>query len=172
MVLIVDVLVHRLTKLSDAARFLQVKTFWLQHPEEASTTALSGQFLLLDILCVSPCVFSCACQHLIWDCQPGVECNTGLSPEKSPENKTGIVRCDLIYRANNFKEITTMPARSLCQNFLNNILAPLHLYRKESLIDATNTVINGAPLTLTSIGRHLTGTASVKNKMKWVSTVG
>ncbi|PSY41895.1 type VI secretion system baseplate subunit TssG, partial [Escherichia albertii] len=31
------------------------------------------------------------------------------------------MRCDLIDCANNFKEITTMPARSLCQNFLNNI---------------------------------------------------
>ncbi len=90
------------------------------------------------------------------------------TPEESPENKTGIVRCDLIDCANNFKEITTMPARSLCQNFLNNILAPLHLYRQKSLIDATNAVINGASLTLTSIGRHLTGTASVKNKIKRV----
>ena len=36
----------------------------------------------------------------------------GTSPEESPENKTGIVRCDLIDCANNFKEITTMPARS------------------------------------------------------------
>ncbi|STH72450.1 transposase [Escherichia coli] len=53
-------------------------------------------------------------------------------------------------------------------NFLNNILAPLHLYRQKSLIDATNAVINGASLTLTSIGRHLTGTASVKNKIKRV----
>ncbi|STD43779.1 transposase [Escherichia coli] len=93
---------------------------------------------------------------------------TGHSPEESPENKTGIVRCDLIDCANNFKEITTMPARSLCQNFLNNILAPLHLYRQKSLIDATNAVINGASLTLTSIGRHLTSTASVKNKIKRV----
>ncbi|STH73667.1 aldehyde dehydrogenase A [Escherichia coli] len=92
----------------------------------------------------------------------------GKAPEESPENKTGIVRCDLIDCANNFKEITTMPARSLCQNFLNNILAPLHLYRQKSLIDATNAVINGASLTLTSIGRHLTGTASVKNKIKRV----
>ncbi|WP_250551018.1 dienelactone hydrolase family protein, partial [Escherichia coli] len=45
----------------------------------------------------------------------------GYIAEESPENKTGIVRCDLIDCANNFKEITTMPARSLCQNFLNNI---------------------------------------------------
>lgn len=94
--------------------------------------------------------------------------NLGYTPEESPENKTGIVRCDLIDCANNFKEITTMPARSLCQNFLNNILAPLHLYRQKSLIDATNAVINGASLTLTSIGRHLIGTASVKNKIKRV----
>ena len=96
----------------------------------------------------------------------------GFSPEESPENKTGIVRCDLIDCANNFKEIATMPARSLCQNFLNNILAPLHLYRQKSLIDATNAVINGASLTLTSIGRHLTGTASVKKNKAGGSTVG
>ena len=56
---------------------------------------------------------------------------TELAPEESPENKTGIVRCDLIDCANNFKEVSTMPARSLCQNFLNNILAPLHLYRQK-----------------------------------------
>ncbi|QGU55410.1 type VI secretion system baseplate subunit TssG, partial [Shigella boydii] len=35
----------------------------------------------------------------------------GITSEESPENKTGIVRCDLIDCANNFKEITTMPAR-------------------------------------------------------------
>lgn len=57
-----------------------------------------------------------------------------------------------------------MPARSLCRKFLKNILEPLHLYRQKALIDATSAVINGASLTLTSIGRHLTGTASVKKK--------
>ncbi len=92
----------------------------------------------------------------------------GSSPEESPENKTGIVRCVLIDCANNFKAFITMPARSLCQNFLKNILAPLHLYRQKSLI-ATNAVINGASLTPGSIGRHLTGTASVKNKIKRVA---
>lgn len=61
-----------------------------------------------------------------------------------------------------------MPARSLCRKFLKNILEPLHLYRQKALIDATSAVINGASLTLTSIGRHLTGTASVKNKIKRV----
>lgn len=61
-----------------------------------------------------------------------------------------------------------MPACSLCRKFLKNILEPLHLYRQNSLIDATSAVINGSSLTLTSIGRHLTGTASVKNKIKRV----
>ena len=55
--------------------------------------------------------------------------------EEFPENKTGIVRCDLIDCANNFKDITTMPALSLCQKFLKNILATLHLYHQKSLID-------------------------------------
>ncbi len=59
-----------------------------------------------------------------------------------------------------------MPARVLCQKFFKNVLKPLHLYCQKSLIDATSAVINGASLTLTSIGRHLTGTASVKNKIK------
>lgn len=77
------------------------------------------------------------------------------SPEESPEDKTGIVRCDLIDCANNFKEITTMPACSLCQNFLNNILAPLHFYRQKSLIDATNAVINAPSLTLPGTGQSL-----------------
>lgn len=61
-----------------------------------------------------------------------------------------------------------MPARSLRRKFLKNILEPLHLYRQKALIDATSAVINGASLTLTSIGRHLTGIASVKNKIKRV----
>ena len=61
-----------------------------------------------------------------------------------------------------------MSARSLCRNFFKNILEPLHLYRQKALIEATSAVINGASLTLTSIGRHLTGTASVKKKIKRV----
>lgn len=61
-----------------------------------------------------------------------------------------------------------MSARSLCRKFLKNILEHLHIYRQKALIDATSAVINGASLTLTSIGRHLTGTASVKNKIKRV----
>lgn len=59
-----------------------------------------------------------------------------------------------------------MPARSLCQKFFRDALAPLHAYRQKALIDATSAVINGASLTLTSIGRHLPGYAHVKHKIK------
>ncbi|VFS08591.1 transposase [Salmonella enterica subsp. houtenae] len=41
-----------------------------------------------------------------------------------------------------------MPARSLCQKSFKNILELLHLYRRQSLIEATSVVINGASLTL------------------------
>ncbi len=61
-----------------------------------------------------------------------------------------------------------MPTRSLCQKFFNNILSPLHRYRQNALIDATSAVINGASLTLTSIGRYLRGSTSVKHKIKRV----
>lgn len=61
-----------------------------------------------------------------------------------------------------------MPARTLCHKFFKDILAPLHFYRQKTLIDATSAVINGASLTLTSIGRHLPGNASVKHKIKRV----
>ncbi|EAS3780412.1 IS4 family transposase [Salmonella enterica subsp. diarizonae] len=61
-----------------------------------------------------------------------------------------------------------MPACSLCQKFFKNILSPLHRYRQNALIDATSAVINGASLTLTSIGRHLRSSTSVKHKIKRV----
>lgn len=61
-----------------------------------------------------------------------------------------------------------MPARSLCQKFFKNILSPLHRYRQNALINATSAVINGASLTLTSIGRRLRGSTSVKHKIKRV----
>jgi len=59
-----------------------------------------------------------------------------------------------------------MPARSLCQKFFQNTLAPLHAYRQKALVDAPSAVINGANLTLTSIGRYLPGKAHVKHKIK------
>lgn len=61
-----------------------------------------------------------------------------------------------------------MPARQVCQNFFRDALAPFHKYRQNALLDATVALINGASLTLTSIGRHLPGMAQVKNKIKRV----
>lgn len=61
-----------------------------------------------------------------------------------------------------------MPARQVCQNFFQNTLAPFHKYRQNALIDATVALMNGASLTLTSIGRFLPGQAQVKNKIKRV----
>lgn len=61
-----------------------------------------------------------------------------------------------------------MPARQVCQNFFRNALAPFHKYRQNSLPDATVALINGASLTLTSIGRYLPGSSQVKNKIKRV----
>ncbi|EJI6850533.1 IS4 family transposase [Salmonella enterica] len=65
-----------------------------------------------------------------------------------------------------------MPARHVCQNFFRDALAPLHKYRQNALLDATIALINGASLTLTSIGRYLPGTAQVKNKIKRVDRLG
>lgn len=59
-----------------------------------------------------------------------------------------------------------MPVRALCQRFFQKALAPLHVYRQRALIDSASAVINGASLLLTSIGRHLSGNACVKHKIK------
>ncbi|HFI1951535.1 TPA: IS4/IS5 family transposase, partial [Yersinia enterocolitica] len=61
-----------------------------------------------------------------------------------------------------------MLVRKVCQNFFQNALAPFHKYRQSTLMDATVALINGASLTLTSIGRFLPGQAQVKNKIKRV----
>ncbi|MEE4407463.1 MULTISPECIES: IS4 family transposase [unclassified Serratia (in: enterobacteria)] len=61
-----------------------------------------------------------------------------------------------------------MPARKVCQNFFHDALAPFHQYRQNALLDATVALTRGASLTLTSIGRHLSGPAQVKNKIKRV----
>lgn len=52
--------------------------------------------------------------------------------------------------------------------FFHDALAPFHKYRQNALLDATIALINGASLTLTSIGRYLPGPAQVKNKIKRV----
>ncbi|ACR68581.1 hypothetical protein NT01EI_1391 [Edwardsiella ictaluri 93-146] len=61
-----------------------------------------------------------------------------------------------------------MPARHICQNFFRDVLAHFHKYRQNALLDTTVALISGASLTLTSIGRHLPGSAQVKNKIKRV----
>ncbi len=61
-----------------------------------------------------------------------------------------------------------MPAYQACQSFFRDALAPFHKYRQNALLDATLALINGASLTLTSIGRYLPGAAQVKNKIKRV----
>ncbi|CDG99544.1 transposase (fragment) [Xenorhabdus bovienii str. feltiae Moldova] len=59
-----------------------------------------------------------------------------------------------------------MPVREICHNFFKDALSPFHKYRQNALIDATIALINGASLTLTSIGRFLPGNAHVKHKIK------
>lgn len=61
-----------------------------------------------------------------------------------------------------------MPVRRVCQKFFREVLAPFHKYRQNALLDVTVALINGASLTLTSIGRFLPGQAQVKNKIKRV----
>ncbi|EJP6695179.1 hypothetical protein NAD76_003901 [Salmonella enterica] len=62
-----------------------------------------------------------------------------------------------------------MPVRRVCRNFFRDVLVLLHQYRQNALLNATIALINGALLTLTSIGRYLYGTAQVKNKIKRVN---
>ncbi len=52
-----------------------------------------------------------------------------------------------------------MPVRKVCQNFFRDASAPFHQYRQNALLDATVALINGASLTLTSLGRFLQGRA-------------
>ncbi|EJN4451241.1 IS4 family transposase, partial [Escherichia coli] len=54
-----------------------------------------------------------------------------------------------------------MPVHKVCQNFFRDTLAPFHQYRQNALMDATVALINGASLTLISIGRYLPGLARV-----------
>ncbi|ACT06861.1 transposase IS4 family protein [Dickeya chrysanthemi Ech1591] len=61
-----------------------------------------------------------------------------------------------------------MPVRKVCQTFFRDALASTHQYRQNALIDSTTALINGATLSLTSIGRYLPGAARVKDKIKRV----
>jgi len=69
---------------------------------------------------------------------------------------------------NQFNEITSIPARKVCQSFFRNALASTHQYCQNSIIDSAAALIRGASLSLTSIGRHLPGPARVKDKIKRV----
>lgn len=61
-----------------------------------------------------------------------------------------------------------MPARILSQKCFQTALAPFHQYRQNALPDATVSLTRGASFNLTSIGRHLPGSAQIKNKIKRV----
>lgn len=56
----------------------------------------------------------------------------------------------------------------VCQAFFHNSLSFLHTYRRNALIAMSLSLVHGASLTLTSIGRHLPGAARVKHKIKRV----
>jgi hypothetical protein len=62
-----------------------------------------------------------------------------------------------------------MLASKFCHKFITNTLTKIHKKRKESLIRMVDSLIRGANLTVSSIGRHLSGKASVKHKinMSW-----
>lgn len=52
--------------------------------------------------------------------------------------------------------------------FFPRCLSSVSQNRQNALLDATLALINGASLTLTSLGRYLPGAAQVKNKIKRV----
>lgn len=56
-----------------------------------------------------------------------------------------------------------------CQNFIEKTLPTIHKKRRKSLNTQVVSLLGGASLTLTSLGRHLQGTAKVKHKinMTW-----
>ena len=63
---------------------------------------------------------------------------------------------------------TTMHALQLCQKYFDKTPTTFHASRKEALKAMTTSLLCGADLTLTSLGRHLPGGAYVKHKIKRV----
>src|ERR1700722_20955667 len=59
-----------------------------------------------------------------------------------------------------------MLAEQFCRNFLEKALPNIHKKRVFSLSRQVNSLFNDADLTLTSLGRHLSGNATVKNKIR------
>ncbi|AWB65791.1 hypothetical protein C2869_18600 [Saccharobesus litoralis] len=76
---------------------------------------------------------------------------------------------DLMLSPNN-KENTkiTMLATQYCHKFLTKSLENFNQARMKTLLQCGDALIKGNELTLTSIGRHLSGKAKVKNKIKRV----
>ena len=62
--------------------------------------------------------------------------------------------------------ILTMHALLLLHNFLKKSDVIKHEKRLCSILNAVGSLLNGAKLSLTSIGRHMSGTAKVKHKIK------
>lgn len=63
-----------------------------------------------------------------------------------------------------------MPVAQVCQKFLQKSLSHLPAYRRDALISTSMTLVRGASLTLTSMGRYLPGSAKVKHKIKRVDS--
>lgn len=61
-----------------------------------------------------------------------------------------------------------MHAYQLCQNYLARTPTSFHGSRKTTLISLVMSLLSEAQLTLTSLGRHLSGSAYVKHKIKRV----
>ena len=61
-----------------------------------------------------------------------------------------------------------MPEPLLCHKFFENSLSSFNNARMKTLLSCSNALISGNKLTLTDIGRNLTGAAHVKHKIKRV----
>ena len=59
-----------------------------------------------------------------------------------------------------------MHALSLLHSFLKKSGTIKHEKRLSSILNSVGSLLNGAKLSLTSIGRHMSGTAKVKHKIK------
>ncbi|MET6758300.1 IS4 family transposase [Pseudoalteromonas sp. NCIMB_1079] len=61
-----------------------------------------------------------------------------------------------------------MPETSVCHKYFKHALAPFNNARVKTLLSCSNALISGNKLTLTEIGRNLSGAVDVKHKIKRV----
>lgn len=61
-----------------------------------------------------------------------------------------------------------MPAPSICHKYIQQSLSNFNKARVKSLLNCSDALVRGERLTLTTIGRHLSGKAKVKHKIKRV----